>query len=118
MSYKSDRYFFRLINDEKIPRKAKKYWIGEKQSKCKIRQRLRKVILTEIHTIYDGYGLSDHFCTKCGCSIYKTTGNMAEYPEIYVIERCARCNHIVAEADNSPFYHEIYCMMMWGCGLE
>ena len=113
-----DKYYLALLNGEKIPRKAKKYWLGEKQSKTEIRKRLKNVILTEIHTLDDGYGLSDHFCTKCGCSLYKSTGNMTSYPEIYEKLYCVRCNHLVAVADNSPFYHEIYSLLMWGGEIE
>lgn len=104
------KYYNRFLNGDKIPRKYKKLFLGKCLSKTQIKLALRKLhIIKKIETIYDGYGIDGEvFCLKCGCKEIKSTGNMSSYPELYERDYCARCGHMVAEADNSPYYHEIY----------
>lgn len=103
------KYWRRLQNGEKIPRKAKKAILGYKMSKTKLKYRISKVeIIKHIKTIYDGFGLSDAFCPKCGCEYYSSSGNRVKYPELWETYYCLRCGAIVAEADNSPYWHVLY----------
>lgn len=45
------------------------------------------------------------FCPRCGCRKARWTGNMAYYPDRWDRAYCARCGLMVAESDNSPYYH-------------
>lgn len=89
-----------------LSRKTKKAVIGKKMSKVKLRKRLKAVVVTQSQE-YQGKILSDRFCPKCGCDQCKSTGNMAEYPEIWEQEHCMRCGFLVSQADNSPYYHAL-----------
>lgn len=104
------RNYNRLMNGEKIPRKAKKIILGKRMSKTQIKSKLRTMKITQkIKTIYDGFDLNNEpFCLECGCKVIRWSGNRADYPDLWDVGYCARCGHKVAEADNSPYYHEIY----------
>ncbi len=49
------------------------------------------------------------FCPNCGCTQYKSTGNMTTYPEHWENFYCLRCEYHVAVIDNSPFVHALEC---------
>ena len=93
------RYYNRLMQGEKIPRKAKKIILGKRMSKTQIKSKLRTMKITQkVKTIYDDFGLNDDaFCMECGCKVIRWTGNMSEYPDLYEVGYCARCGHQVAE---------------------
>lgn len=115
MSMKS-KYYERIYNGEKIPRKAKKEILGLKMSKSKLKARIAKLEV-KINTWENGYQVpyvEDEFCPKCGCKLAFSTGNMAEYPEVYEKDYCLRCRTLVAMADNSATIHEL----VWIKGYE
>ena len=72
----------------KIPRKSKKRVIGTRISKKKLREEINKGVLCH--------------CPKCRHLIMvRSTGNMAEYPEVWEYNYCANCGLIISGADNS-----------------
>lgn len=110
------KYYIRMVEGRKIPRKAKKAIFGDRKSKCQIRKMLNDIhICKQVKTIYDGFGLDKRpFCMKCGCPLIVWSGNRATYPDLWQVGHCVRCGHQVAEADNSPYYHEIYDYLSGG----
>ena len=86
-----NRYYSKLKWGEKIPRKAKKYIMGKKLSKCKVKRMIKAY----------KHG-DDGFCPNCGSCITHSTHNMAEYPEVWIKHYCIRCGELVAYEDNSP----------------
>ena len=104
MSKLTSKHWRSLQYGDKLPRKAKKAILGKKMGKQNLRARLSKVVVTQ-NDYPDTASLSDMFCPKCGCDVSVSTGNMAEYPERWVKETCARCGFLVCWSDNSPYYH-------------
>jgi hypothetical protein len=104
------KYYNKIINGNKVPRKAKKAALDKKISKAQIKRMLKDIhLLGNLKTIYDGFGLDNEpFCMECGCRLIRWGGNRVEYPELWEVGYCARCGHQVAKADNSPYHHEIY----------
>jgi len=81
---------------DKLPRKKKKALLGKRLGKQNIGNRIENWI--------KGVDRID-FCPKCGCPFMYSTGNMAEYPEVWENFYCLRCRAMVGAADNSPFQH-------------
>jgi len=105
------KYYSRLYDGQKVPRKAKKTILGRRSSKNKLNKRMEQTrIIYDIQTIFDGFGLSDVFCPYCGCEEHTRSGNRAEYPDIWETLYCMRCGEKIAEADNSPYIHVLYDM--------
>lgn len=88
---------------EFLSRKEKKYYIGTKLNKNKIRRRLAEMIIY-IDENGDITDYSDHFCPECGCEVAKSTGNSVPYPEVFERVLCMRCGFLMGEADNSPHH--------------
>lgn len=105
--HKYERYWDHLQLGWKMPRKAKKYLIGTKMSRNKLRKLLNSVVIIP-QTYPASSSISPHpFCPKCGCVAVIHGGNLVEYPEVYIRDNCARCYHLVGMADNSPYYHAL-----------
>lgn len=99
------KYLLRHDSDVQMTsRKTKKRILGRKMSNRKLKERLSLVVVTE-RKYPEPALISDRFCPKCGCDATTSTGNMAEYPELWVKEFCLRCGFLVAIADNSPRIH-------------
>lgn len=96
-------------NRGKLRRKAKKELLGTLMSKTRLRKLLDSVQIIENKYPDESTILPYPFCPKCGCKETRSTGNMAEYPERWDRVKCARCNFIVAESDNSPYVHALEC---------
>ena len=96
-------YSRRGSNYTELSRKEKKYYIGTKVSKNKLKKRLSEMIIhvNEFGEIMD---YSDHFCPECGCEITRSSGNTVSYPEVWERVYCIRCGFLMGEADNSPMY--------------
>ncbi|MBU7319026.1 hypothetical protein [Paenibacillus oleatilyticus] len=91
---------------EGVSRKTKKAIIGKKMSRKALRKRLAAVVITkdeQSRTV----DISDVFCPRCGCDQTRSTGNMTEYPELWVRSYCLRCGFLVCEADNSLEHHAL-----------
>jgi len=43
-------------------------------------------------------------CPKCGCTKVTSIGNTQDQPDNYTEWNCIKCNHLIAEIDNSPLY--------------
>ena len=102
----------RWFGTEKVPRRFKKYILGRKIPKYKLKKMLSEVTLGEpIKTMYEDREIKPYgqFCPKCGCTAYYGTGNRVEYPEHWESFYCLRCDVKVAEIDNSPFVHVLEC---------
>ncbi|NWL87581.1 hypothetical protein DMN77_08180 [Paenibacillus sp. 79R4] len=97
------KYYCKHESINWVSRKTKKYILGRKMNKRKLNERLAAVVV-EQRPYPEGSLLSDYFCPKCGCDETRSTGNMADYPELWVRSYCMRCGFLVAEADNSPTY--------------
>jgi hypothetical protein len=93
----------------KLPRKMKKAFWGKRIGKTKIRRMFKRLAFTKLpRNIYEYHeytGVDDLFCPRCGCTEATSTGNMAEYPEMYIVNNCERCGLEVGSIDNSPFVH-------------
>jgi len=98
------KFFYKHFGEiNEVSRKTKKNIIGKKMNKRKLKKRLDAVVVTR-NKYPNSATISDYFCPRCGCDSTKSTGNMAEYPELYVQDHCLRCRFLVSEADNSPTY--------------
>lgn len=94
------------IGADRVPRKFKKQWLGRRLNKSKLRRLLSTVKIIESGNGRDSNEVLPYtFCPKCGCQSSRSTGNMAEYPERWDRIFCMRCNFLVGESDNSPYYH-------------
>lgn len=96
-------------NGEKLPRKAKKLFLGKRMSKKKLRELLASVEIGKpAETMYDEAEIKPHsFCPNCGCTGMRGTGNMTSHPEHWENFYCVKCNFLVAVIDNSPFTHAL-----------
>lgn len=108
MKYKT---YLAIINQEKLPRKLKKKFLGKKIKKSKLNLLLKSVTLgPPIKTMYERREIFPFaFCPKCGCKDYYGSGNLTGYPEHWEKFRCFRCHNLVAYIDNSPFIHALEC---------
>ena len=43
-------------------------------------------------------------CPKCGCTVVTSIGNEVSPPENWTRWNCMKCNHLIAEIDNSPMH--------------
>lgn len=99
-------YFEQSGDIHSVSRKTKKFILGKKMNKRKLKARLAAVDVTK-NRYPEPATLSDEFCPKCGCEATRSTGNMAPYPEVWVEEKCLRCGFLVGMADNSPWYRAL-----------
>ena len=90
---------------EKLPRKAKKYILGKRITKKRIKAGIAQIKIQE-----DG-SILDSFCPSCGCISMRGTGNMASYPEHWEHFYCLRCNKEIGSIDNSRFVHVLEDMI-------
>lgn len=75
-------------NPQDMPRIIKKAIYGTKISKSKLRKEINNKSLK--------------FCPCCRHELWiESTGNMAEYPEIWEYESCRYCGLIIGGSDNS-----------------
>ena len=73
---------------EDVPRKIKKAIYGPKSSKAKLRNKINKKSL--------------ELCPRCRHNLFcGSTGNMADYPEVWRYDYCHYCGLIIGGADNS-----------------
>ncbi len=105
------RYYWALIEGDKLPRKIKKAILGKRMSKSKLNRLLKSVTLGDpIRTMYERREILPFaFCPKCGCREYKGSGNKTTYPEHWEEFKCLRCYNLVGYIDNSPFIHALEC---------
>lgn len=109
-----NRYFTRIHNGKKIPRKYKKMILGEKQSKTKIKKRIS---LLELHMLqpfdndYRQYFPSDMFCPNCGCNETIISHHNVPDPQEWSEEFCLRCGNKVCEVDNGALDHVLFNFM-------
>ncbi|CAI6024361.1 hypothetical protein PAECIP112173_00380 [Paenibacillus sp. JJ-100] len=98
------KYYFQHSDEIKcVSRKTKKFILGKKLNKRKLKERLADVVITE-NPYPEPATISDDFCPKCGCESAKHTGNMSSYPEVWSQSYCIRCGFLLGEADNSRWY--------------
>ena len=109
VKYVKFRYYRKLHNNEKLSRKTKKQFLGRRLSKTKLKKLLNSVQIIQNKYPQAATILPHKFCPKCGCTKTRSTGNMVEYPELWVRVYCLRCGFLVGEADNSPFVHALEC---------
>lgn len=107
MKVNQDKAFEAQKDRLNIPRKSKKWLMGKKLSKAKLKRLIKTVCIVEtFKTMYERPVISPYaFCPECGCFSYYGTGNMSSYPEHYELFNCMRCDSVVAYIDNSPFVH-------------
>lgn len=73
---------------EELPRRIKKNIYGVKISKNKLRKEINKKSL--------------RFCPACRHKLFhESTGNMVDYPEVWVYDSCRYCGLVIGGADNS-----------------
>ena len=99
-------YFEQCGDIHSVSRKTKKFILGKKMNKRKLKARLAAVVVTK-NRYPEPATLSDDFCPKCGCEATRHTDNMAPYPEVWVKETCLRCGFLIGMADNSPWHHAL-----------
>lgn len=103
------KYLSMIHSGYKVSRKTKKKILGNRMGKSKLKQ-----LLDSVQVITNKYPesatiLPYMFCPKCGCDKTRSTGNMVDYPELWVRAYCLRCGFLVGEADNSPLVHALEC---------
>jgi len=98
-----------IQNGEKLPRKAKKAFLGKRMKQSSLRRLLKSVnVMQPAQTMYESPVIFPYlFCPKCGCTESTGTGNMTSYPEHWEYFYCIRCHEKVAYIDNSPFIHAL-----------
>lgn len=104
------KYFKRIYSGEKVPRKIKKAILGLRLNKKELKKMIKNTNIVEYSPYNNGYKYKypdKHFCPYCGCVFIDCTGNMAEYPEEYVISYCLRCGEKVSVSDNGYRWHAI-----------
>lgn len=89
----------------KVPRKKKKAWLGMKMSRSELRHLIASVQVIERKYPEPAEIKPYEFCPKCGCTETRYENYDVPYPEVWSEAYCARCNHKVAMADNSPWTH-------------
>jgi hypothetical protein len=102
MKYK---YYNRFYSREKVPRRVKKYFLGNKVKKSYLKKLLKNTIIIKHKYPESAQIWPYEYCPYCGTKGCFSTGNMASYPERYVCYTCMRCGKVVGGADNSPYYH-------------
>jgi len=97
--------------EEKLPRKLKKQILGNRVNKTKLRKMLDAVVIYKAaKTCYEGPTMNcDPFCPHCGCDAVRCINHYAEYPEMWIEDRCLRCDAVVGYIDNSPYVHALEC---------
>ena len=87
------KVYLGILDREKLPRKIKKYILGRKLNKSKLRKLLSSVVVKEsCKTMYERPVVEPYlFCPKCGCKDYIGTGNRTDYPEHWEYFHCIRC---------------------------
>lgn len=63
-----------------------------------MKKKSNKTILKRIHK-------GKNCCPVCGSYHSHSTGNQAEYPEMWEDEYCSNCGQKVGTIDNSPYVH-------------
>lgn len=100
-----------IENDDKLPRKVKKYVLGKRMRKSQLKKLLKSVeVMKSAGTMYETPTIKPYlFCPHCGCTGMNGTGNLTSYPEHWEKFHCIRCHAVVAYIDNSPFIHALEC---------
>lgn len=104
------KYFERIYRGEKVPRKIKKAILGLKLSKTELKKMIENTNIIEYSPYNNSYKYKypdKYFCPYCGCVLTDCTGNMAEYPEEYIISYCLRCGEKISVSDNGYEWHAI-----------
>jgi hypothetical protein len=97
----------------RYPRKLKKQILGTKMSKNKLESLLSNVTFVEDKEYHHIAILPFTFCPFCGCRSSYDDPHYADYPEVWVEDRCCRCHRWVGGADNS-YYHHILEDLFYG----
>ena len=105
------RYSRAFFDGDKVPRKAKKAFLGSRISKQKLKRLLKTVkIISRSKTMYEIANIYPYiFCPACGCTSMRGSGNMETCPNHREYFYCIRCHKIVGYIDNSPFVHALEC---------
>ena len=99
-------HIYKKNNDGiKLSRREKKWYLGKKLTKSKIRRKLETLKVVH-HKYPEQYEFPDgQFCPNCGCERTRTVYHYVEYPEVWWQEFCARCGLEVGGQDNSAYAH-------------
>lgn len=108
------KYWSKMQDCEKVPRRYKKFILGKRLSKTQLKQKIKnfKVEHHQKHIYESSIFNMKPFCPKCGCEVVRRTGNMAVYPELWEKMYCLRCGEMVCEADNSTYFHVLEEMLL------
>lgn len=112
MRINQNKLWAAVYERDKLPRKLKKYALGKKMRRGKLRRMLDETILgPPITTMYERREFHPHgaFCPNCGHAAYYGTGNQTSYPEHWEYFYCLKCHAVVGYIDNSPFIHALEC---------
>jgi hypothetical protein len=104
------KYWRAIHNGHKVPRKAKKYFLGNKISGNELRRLLKTVTIKLYKDPHrPSYPIIKFipyaFCPKCGCTEHRGVYRPGYYPEVWNSYYCLRCGYQVAYEDNSPYTH-------------
>ena len=97
------KHFIELVcGDGDIPKKIKRRIIGHLPNRRRLRSMLDSLVITRMPYPQTAE-LSDEFCPKCGCRVFRGVNHGVPYPEIWTTSICCKCGFEVGGADNSPF---------------
>lgn len=93
----------KVYNHEKVSRKTKKFFLGLRLSKAKIKRMIKSFkVIHHQDNIYDHSEFNmEPFCPNCGCTLTRSTVNLAPYPELWEKTYCLRCGTKVAEVQRT-----------------
>lgn len=84
------KHWERTEYGEKLPRKVKKFMLGKRVNKSKLKNMIKS------------YKTGDAiFCPECGCLSARFYDHGVPYPEVWADFICLRCSYTIATADNS-----------------
>ena len=100
------KYHYNSHYGRKLPRKLKKRILGRKLNKRKLKELIESVRITRHKETNELIDIEPYdFCPQCGCRATQFIDHNVGYPEIWIEDRCLRCNAWVGGADNSRYEH-------------
>jgi len=101
------KYYYNSHYGQKLPRKLKKRILGKKLNKRKLKELIKSVrIIRDEEDRSEIVDIKPYvFCPQCGCSTTYHINHGVPYPEIWIEDRCLRCDAWVGGADNSRYEH-------------